>query len=159
MIKCTEYYHPICVYMYIRTYIFAEVSAFSCSITRQNPSAKTTSRTAIVVDHDCIETLSPKMTVAWKASCRSEQSPSLSALAATSGIFHTIRDWNFIPKYLGHHFAPQECKHGSVFRSGSGSEYHTKTERFLCGQLSCKPTMWSKFLITWIKQSNMMHLT
>lgn len=113
MIKCTEYYHPICVYMYIRTYIFAEVSAFSCSITRQNPSAKTTSRTAIVVDHDCIETLSPKMTVAWKASCRSEQSPSLSALAATCEIFHTIRDWNFIPKYLGHHFAPQECKHGS----------------------------------------------
>lgn len=111
MYRILSSYMRIYVYTYI--YIFAEVSAFSCSITRQNPSAKTTSRTAIVVDHDCIETLSPKMTVAWKASCRSEQSPSLSALAATCGIFHTIRDWNFIPKYLGHHFAPQECKHGS----------------------------------------------
>lgn len=33
-------------------------------------------------DHDPIETLSPKRTLAWRASCRSEQSPSLSALAA-----------------------------------------------------------------------------
>lgn len=104
MIKYTEYDHP--VYIYILHNILAEVSAFSCRITRQNPSAKTTSRTAVVVDHDCIETLSQKMTVAWKASCRSEQSPSFSASAATSRILrgfqrlNRIRDWNFISKYL-----------------------------------------------------------